>query len=192
MSTLALAALLLAPRALSVEAGQEFTLTIEAQASSSPIGTVEARLAFDPALIEAERFTFAPGWVPLPEPAYERIDNGRGLLIETAGYPRGFSGTTTLGAATFRARRAGAAALVVAGESLMLGAAGEDEFGAGGESRIAIAAPHASAPALPPQAPRAPLRASPPAPPPTLAAAAAAPHAWLSALLSWIGRQLHF
>ncbi|HVW82328.1 MAG TPA: hypothetical protein VHC68_00005, partial [Candidatus Paceibacterota bacterium] len=133
-----LAALLLVPQLLAVPTGSEFTLALSAAAGTTTIGTVEARLVFDPALLSVERFTLAPGWLALPEPGYELVDNARGVLVETAGYPRGFTGTTTFGVVTFSARRAGQASVVVAGASRLLGAGGEDVLGRAGESVVTV------------------------------------------------------
>jgi hypothetical protein len=189
-----LPALILAPAALSATTGEEIALAVVAAAGTSTIGTVEARIAFDPARLTAERFALAPGWVALPERGYASIDNGAGLAVETAGYPRGFSGTTTLGTLYLRAAAPGAAKALLAGGSAMLDAAGKDEFASGGASVITINAP--PSPSRPRAAPARPSAPPVPAPPrsrprPALPAAAAeAPHAWLSAVFAFFARLL--
>lgn len=187
----ALATLLFVPALLSVKAGQEFTLDLVAVAATTT-GAVEAKIAYDTALVAAERFTLAPSFVEVDKRGYRAIDVARGTLTETAGYPGGFLGTTTLGSITFKAKAAGKATIVVAGASVMLDAHNENVFGgrAGGAVVEIVGQGNAKAPAE--------LRSAGAAVSATLAplvltaAPVLAPHDWLALMGSWLARRLHF
>jgi len=128
MTPLALASLLLIPQSITAAPQQTFTISIEAFAASST-GTIEAHIAFDPKLLAAERVSLAPGWIEVNEPGYKSLDTKNGVVVETAGYPGGFTGTTTFASITFLAKAAGNATIAPAGDTLMLNAKNENEFG---------------------------------------------------------------
>ena len=184
-----IASLTLSPAALAASSSGEFSVAIVASAAA-PIGTVEARLSFDPGAFSAERFALASGWVAVDKPGLVLLDNRKGLVVETAGYPGGFSGTTTLGVLTFKAARAGRAAIAVAGASLMLDADNRDEFGAASGAVVTIggAPPPPPQPPHPAPAPHAPGATSAP---PLAGADAAVPAGFFARVVGWL-RHLHF
>lgn len=139
----------LSPTTVSVTPGQTFTITVSANPTASEtLYTVKADISFDPALLEATNFTFASNWMPLSQSGYDAMDNTKGTLTKTGGYPGGITRSTVLGTATFRAKAAGTATLVTTSNSLALNKTSTNALsGTQGSVTVTAARPTPAAPA---------------------------------------------
>src|SRR3989338_1645479 len=97
----------------------------------------------------ASSITLAPKWMALPQEGYDVEDNTNGLLAKTGGYPGGITAPTTLGTATFKAKKTGTATIAGTADSLILDAGNKNTVaGSQGSVQVTIAAaPAAPAPA---------------------------------------------
>ena len=134
------------PASVSVEEGQTFSLAVSADAGAEKIVTVKAALAYPQEIVEPISFTFAESWFPLTQSGFDSMENG--LVLKTAGFPGGFTGTREFGTLVFRAKRAGAATVSVSGDSLMLSAQNVNAFAGASTAVITVAAPAPHAPAI--------------------------------------------
>lgn len=143
------ASLSLTPSAVSTAPGRSFTLDIVANPSNATssllatITSIRAHVAFDPRIVQETSFSFAPGWLALPEPGYDTIDNADGTAIKTAGYPGGITRSTPFGSMTFRviAPAAGKTLVVIAGDTEMLDGESVNQFaGSANGALIQVAA----------------------------------------------------
>lgn len=107
---------------IKVVKGQNFTLGLIVDPAGSPNYTVKVKLNFPADLVRIKSFTFEPGWFPLSQPGYDLIDNQKGILIKTAGYPGGFSDSTKFGTITFSAKKSGQGTISLADGSFVLDA----------------------------------------------------------------------
>lgn len=110
----------LTPSMLQVARGEKFTMALAVNPQGERNYTVRTTLSYPPDLLQVSSFYFAGSWMPLNEPSYDAIDNTRGVLIKTAGYPHGFSDPTLFGTATFDARKAGIATIRMASGTIAL------------------------------------------------------------------------
>ena len=153
-ATLASTALLLAPLAafaasvdlsplqVAVKTGKTFTVNISANPAGASVYTVRANLSFDPALVEETDFSFASGWIPLSQPAYDVVNNTTGSVIKTAGHPGALTTTVTFGTVTFRAKATGTATIAVTTDTLLLDKTNQNlKSGAQGVTTVSITAP---------------------------------------------------
>jgi hypothetical protein len=136
------------PASISTMPGQSFTLSLIASPASAAAGgasstivSIRAHVVFDPAVLQEESFSFAPGWLALDEPGYSLVNNEKGSVTETAGYPRGFTGPTPFATVTFKAKAAGTSSLFVAGDTLMLDGAAANQFGGTARGTLVRALP---------------------------------------------------
>lgn len=112
----------LAPTSVSTVAGKSFSVTVGVNPTSGKAYTVRANLSFDPSVMTLTSFTFAPKWLALPQEGYDVEDNTNGMMAKTGGYPGGITAQTTLGTATFRAKKTGATTISGTADSLILDA----------------------------------------------------------------------
>ena len=119
---LAITNVLLSPTNVNVNSNQAFTLTVtlDPQGESNYTNKLELNFPFD--LVEVKSFAFSAGWVPVSQPGYDLVDNSKGVLIKTGGYPGGISAPTTFGTVTFSAKKTGTGLINVSGNSLALDA----------------------------------------------------------------------
>jgi hypothetical protein len=112
------ATLSLSPSTLSVSAGQTVSVQIMVAAEGVQTVTIKNDILFPADLLQVSSFTLAPNWVGLSQPGYDLVAPGE--LIKTAGYPGGFSDTRLFGTITFRALKAGQAAVTFAGDNSLV------------------------------------------------------------------------
>lgn len=106
--------------AVLTQTGGTFTLPLSVDPAGSPQYTVRINVAFPPDLLQVASFAFSKDWIAVSQPGYDIIDNKRGTLVKTGGFPKGFSSPVTFGSIVFRTKGAGAGAVVVGPESLVL------------------------------------------------------------------------
>ncbi len=108
----------LVPASMSVRAGEQFSFVVSVDAGYEKAVTVKAALAYPETLLDPLSFSFAPGLIQLSQAGYDQMSGG--VVIKTAGFPGGFTGTRDLGTITFKAKQTGSADVSVAESSLIL------------------------------------------------------------------------
>ncbi|OGH80898.1 MAG: hypothetical protein A3I29_00660 [Candidatus Magasanikbacteria bacterium RIFCSPLOWO2_02_FULL_44_11] len=101
--------------------GQTFAVNVSVN-SQNPVYTVKAELTYPADLLEVQSFTFANNWMPLTQAGYDLVDNNKGMLIKTAGYPSGLSSQAILGTAVFKVKAKGSAVVKLGNSSMALDA----------------------------------------------------------------------
>lgn len=124
------------PQNISVAAGETFTLDINVDSEGAKVVTVKAQASYEANLLEVDSFSFATGWVPLSQPGYDSV--GDSVLIKTAGYAGGFTGTQTFGTITFRAKTTGTAVVAVSNTSLVFNENNQDVLNGQGSAQVVI------------------------------------------------------
>jgi hypothetical protein len=110
------------PNVVTMQVGKTFALPVVIDPTGFPQYTVRFYITFPPDLLEVTSFDFGPNWLAVPQPGYDSLDNQRGELIKTAGFPRGFSAPVSFGTITFRATGPGDGAIAVGPQSFVLDA----------------------------------------------------------------------
>ena len=130
------------PATGGADVGNAFSLNVYIVPSAGEkIFTAKASIAYPAGLLEARSFSFAQNTFPLAQSGYDRNDTAAGVLIKTAGFPGGITGTTLLGTVTFYAKAAGSADIRAASDSEILNDANQNAFTGGNTARYSIAAP---------------------------------------------------
>lgn len=150
----------LAPTTASVVAGQTVSVAVSVDAGQTAAVTAKAVITYPADTLEAVSFSFAPAWIQLSQPGYDSMAGG--LVVKTAGYPSGFTGTKAFGTLIFKAKKAGTATVAVSGDSAVWGGQGGSSLsGSQGASAITITGGAVSAQTTPAK------RQTAPAPTPT-------------------------
>jgi len=123
--SLAASTILFNPANGSYQSGQVFKVQILVNPQGSKIYTVKAEIKYPANMLEVQSFQFSDKWMPLVQPGYDVVDNSKGVLIKTGGYPGGFDSVETLGTITFKAKDVGTASLSFGSNSMTL-----DDLGA--------------------------------------------------------------
>ena len=108
------------PNVITVQTGKTFTLPVVIDPLGIPQYTVRLAIVFPPDLLEVTSFAFGENWLAVPQPGYDSINNIRGELIKTGGFPRGFSSPVSFGTITFRAKVGGDGMIIVGTQSFVL------------------------------------------------------------------------
>ena len=137
-SAIASTNLTLVPNTVNVVAGQKVDLVIYANSNGIKNGIVKVEVSYPVNLLGVSSFVQSPTWMSNTESGYDSIDNTNGLLIKTAGYPRGFISTVPFGTITFIAKEAGVATVKVTNGSIALDASGRNAFSGNSQSVINI------------------------------------------------------
>ncbi len=174
------------PVSVSASQGQSFTLTLGVNPQGVKNYTAKIEFYYPADLLEARSFTFANGWMPLPLPGYDLIDNTNGVSIKTAGYPGGVSSPVTFGTVSFIAKKSGNGTIALSGNSFVLDANNQNALaGASAQTAVAISAATTPTPTTPTSTtPTTPAVESTPAEEGTVPTTAPQPTASLSLLAS--------
>ncbi len=115
----------LSPAIINVIEGQTFNVAV----SVNPQGIInyaeKIELVFSPSNLEVVGFTLGSVWMGLTQPGFDSIDNVKGIVIKTAGYPGGTSVVAPFGTITFLAKKAGTGSVQFGGNSVAFEAGGE-------------------------------------------------------------------
>lgn len=109
-------------KTVTIQTGKTFTLPVVVDPASEQQYTVRLTATYPADKLEVTSFVFAASWLTVPQPGYDLIDNKRGELIKTAGFPTGFLSPAPFGVITFRAKQAGEAVITVGQSSFILNA----------------------------------------------------------------------
>lgn len=126
-------------KAITVEVGKTFTIPVTiTPAAGEKNYTAKLALDYSPSVLEVVSFNFKPTWLPVTQPGYDSVDNDRGEMIKTAGFPRGFSSPVSFGTVTFRAKTVGEDVISVSPRSLVLNASNKDTLQDRSQARVTI------------------------------------------------------
>ena len=114
--------IILEPKVVVVRVGETFTLQVVIDPLGSSQYTTRFSITFPPDRLEVTSFVFGNNWLAVPQPLYDLLDNQRGRLIKTGGWPKGFSSPVSFGVITFRAKKAGDSVINVSSQSFILDA----------------------------------------------------------------------
>ena len=132
-SAYALATATISPGRVVATTGATFDAVIVLNpdtAGTTATSSYSARIGLNyrPDLLEVTNFTYASGVVGLSQPGYDVLDNTRGTLVKTAGFPGGITKPTRFGTVTFRTKIAGTGLIAIDGGSLILDANNNNIF----------------------------------------------------------------
>ncbi len=140
------ATIIFTPSEVSVVAGEQISIVISVDAGDEKIVTVKAALAYPADVLEPVSFSFASNSIQLSQPGYDQMKDG--VVLKTAGFPGGFTGTREFGTLVLMAKQTGAAIVSVSDESLLLNAQSANRFAGARSLAVTIAAPVPAAPLI--------------------------------------------
>ncbi|HXK34982.1 MAG TPA: hypothetical protein VJ103_00525 [Candidatus Paceibacterota bacterium] len=88
--------------------------------------TTKLVMNFPADLLAVKSFKLSDEWLPLNQPGYDLIDNNKGTLVKTAGFPKGTDKTVIFGVINFKVLKAGRDAITISENSLSYGVLGEN------------------------------------------------------------------
>lgn len=120
--------LLFSTLSVKSKVGETFDLDISIDPNGEMNFTtiVELKYPFD--LLEVVEFSFAPGLVPVNQSGYDDIDNRRGEIIKTAGFPGGVKTKQKFGTVKFRTKKDGQGTIEVGSNTIALDENNQDVF----------------------------------------------------------------
>lgn len=107
---------------ISAHVGEEITVPMYVSSTGEAVSIVSANVVFPSQVVWAKSFTLAPGWLAVPGDEFTVIDNGGGLIKQTAGLARVVSELTLFGTIKFVAVGEGVAELKITHDSAALSA----------------------------------------------------------------------
>ena len=145
----------LSPASVNVAQGQNFNavISVNPQGISNYAEKIELKYPAD--MLQVNSFILGSTWMALTQPGYDLTDNTNGLLLKSAGYPGGFSSTTTFGTVSFYAKKAGSGTITIGNNSLAFEVNSQSALSGSSVSFTT------TAPASVPVAPKAPTIPSP-------------------------------
>src|SRR3989344_4550808 len=130
----------LAPASVKTAVGRSFTMTVSVDPAGTPIYTVKSRITFPADLLEVRSFKLGAGsWISITQPGYDVIDNTAGILIKSAGWPKGLSAKATLGTITFKVKKAGTGQVAITTGSALYDRNTANVFSGGNSVTVTIA-----------------------------------------------------
>lgn len=121
------ASFVVTPSSGSYAAGDTVTLSIavDPAATSTYTAMLDARFSSD--IFEVTSFSMNSQMILLEQPGYDAIDNTKGVLIKTGGYPGGINATTTFGTLVMRVKKDGTGTFTVNDSSKLLDSNNADQ-----------------------------------------------------------------
>lgn len=129
----------LSPSSVNVKQGQSFNVTVTLDPQSAASYTSKLELKYPADLLEIKSFSFASKWLALSEEGYDSVDNINGVLMKTAGYPKGTTSPVTFGTVSFSAKKSGNGLITIGGNSAVYDVASKNTF-SGSSSQVAVTA----------------------------------------------------
>lgn len=145
---------LLSPASVQTSPGKTFILFLSIDPKGIKNYTGKLELKYSPDILEAQSFQFGNIWIPITQGEYNSIDNTRGILVKTAGYPQGTLTPTFFGSVLFSAKKAGQASIEVGSGSFALDNENRNTFvGTGSKTLATVTAVQLPTPTLSPVRP---------------------------------------
>jgi hypothetical protein len=88
--------------------------------------TTRLALEYPKDLLEVKSFTYAPEWIPVVREKYDFDNKEKGLIMKTAGFPKGFNESKVFGTITFSVKGEGTGAIRTKEDSFVLNARNEN------------------------------------------------------------------
>jgi len=95
------------PASTVVNTNEIFYVPIMINPEAEKIYTAKIEITFDPNILEVLSFTPHASAIALTQPGFDDIDNIRGIIVKTLGFPVGMDSPTMFGSIIFRSKRAG-------------------------------------------------------------------------------------
>ncbi len=131
----------LTPASLKIASGQQFNVVVAVNPQGFINDVEKVEVDYPSNLLQVSSFTLGSNWMALTEPGYDLTDNMNGILIKTAGYPKGISAQTVFGTISFTARKAGSGTITIGSQSLAFDTNGQSAItGSGTEFTVSAAA----------------------------------------------------
>ena len=108
----------LSPASINVTAGKSFNVTVAVNPQGTSNYVEKLEVDYPATDLEVTSFSLGNNWIALTQSGYDSVDNTNGILIKSAGYPKGISGSTMFGTITFRAKQAGSGSIKIGSNSL--------------------------------------------------------------------------
>lgn len=108
---------------ISTQVGNVVTVQYTIDPAGEREYSAKLALNFPPGVLSLTSFQLGDGWIALTQPGYDRVDNTNGVLVKTAGYPRGTNVPTIFGTAQFKVVGSGTGTVTLAGDSFVHNAA---------------------------------------------------------------------
>ncbi len=141
MPVLAATNILFSSTSITVKQGQTFVLTTSINPQGIKNYTVKLELNYPAEFLEVKSFIFGNTWMSLSQSGYDSIDNTKGILIKTAGYPGGLSSTASFGTVSFLAKKAGSGTITIGNNSLALDSTNKNVLSGTPQVSVLITAP---------------------------------------------------
>lgn len=106
----------------SLNKGDKFQLQISIDPEDSSNYTAKIRVDFPSNILSVSSFSMDRNWLVLPVKEYDEINNPKGYLVKTGGFPQGFRNKTIFGTINFEAKESGSGTITIGKESLVLDA----------------------------------------------------------------------
>lgn len=136
-STAHAAALTVSPQTVAVAPGDTVTVTVAVAPQGATISAVKADIAYS-SLLSVKSFALAPNWVAMTKSGFDQMSTGS--VVKSAGYPGGFTATTTFGTITFTAKSTGTATIALKNTSEIYDKSGVNDLsGTQGKAVVTIA-----------------------------------------------------
>jgi hypothetical protein len=112
---------------ISVKKGDVIKVIVSADSQNVKNYTFKSSIMFPSDLVGVSNWQWNDEWIPLIVAGYDSVDNVKGSIIKTAGYPGGVVGQKEFGVITFVAKKDGQGVISFNnGDGLILNADGED------------------------------------------------------------------
>lgn len=122
------------PTAINSAPDKQFTLSITVNPQGAKNYAEKIELNFPADLLKVVSFNQSNGWMALTEAGYDSIDNTKGIVIKSAGYPSGISSPSLFGTVTFQIKKSGAGMIKIGNNSLAFEASNQNPISGNGVS----------------------------------------------------------
>jgi len=131
-----------APTSTALKPGQTLSVAVFVTPSvGEKITTAKLSLDFSSSLLEVVSFTPTTGWIALPLPGSDLIDNTKGKLIKTGGLPAKVTSKKQFGTIVFKAKKAGSAKIGTNTDSMLIDTANANKYVASAGANFLVIAP---------------------------------------------------
>lgn len=132
----------LSPASIDATAGRQFTVTIAVDPHGASDYAEKIEIDYPAGLLRMDSFMLGSGWMALSQPGYDSEDAVNGILVKTAGYPKGIAAPTAFGTIHFTALKAGSGTVSIGGQSMALEASSQSALTGSGVA-VTVSAPAA-------------------------------------------------
>lgn len=116
----------IAPTTGSYVVGDTIVLNFSVDPEGSPVYTAMLDAQFSPSVFQVVSFSLNDNIMALRQAGYDTLDNTKGVLIKTGGYPGGIESPTSFGKLVLRVRGAGVGVVTVRDDSKILDSSNRD------------------------------------------------------------------